>query len=149
MISAPFLGIQDPWIYLLQQKNSTYVALFTNHAMAPPTTLVLNNTSITPRIASQPEDASPSTAAHLLHKSQEQDPVPVAAAEVVVERSFRSPPALTTVSGLREFHVGDAIDGILAETGSYGCSADADAFLNALERIGPGVEVREGVSKSL
>ena len=75
--------------------------------------------------------------------------MPVAAAEVVVERSFRSPPVLTTVSGLREFHVGDTIDEILAETGSYGCSADADAFLNTLERIGPGVEVREGVSKSL
>ena len=75
--------------------------------------------------------------------------MPVAPAEAVVERSVLSPPALTTVSGLPEFDVGDAIDGILAETGSYGYSGDADAFLNALERIGPGVEVREGVSKLL
>ena len=65
--------------------------------------------------------------------------MPVAPAEMVVERSVLLPPALTAVSGLPEFDVGDAIDGILAETGSYRCSADADAFLNALERIGPGI----------
>ena len=75
--------------------------------------------------------------------------MPVAPAEAVVKRSVLSSPALTPLSGLPEFDVGDAIDGILAEMGSSGCSGDADAFLNALERIGPGVEVREGVSKSL
>ena len=115
------------------------------HPIAP----VLNDTSITPRIASQPEDASPSPAAHLLHNSQEDNPVPVAPAEVVVERSFRSPPGLAKANLLPAFDVGDAIDGIFDETCGLGCSADADAFGKDFGTTGPGVEVREGVEAAI
>ena len=107
--------------------------------MVQPIADVLNDTSSSGKIASQPEDASPSPAAHLLHNSQEQGPPPFARAEVVVGPSFRTPPAQAKANLLPAFDVGDTIDGILAETGSYWCSADVDAFLNALERIGPGV----------
>ena len=149
MISDPFLGIQDPLIYLLQYLFFQYVPLFIHHAMPHPIEDVLNDHSSSGKIASQPEVASHSSAAHPLHNSQEQNPAAFASAEVVVASSFRTPPAQAKANLLPAFDVGDTIDGILAETGSYGCSADADAFLNALERIGPGVEVREGVSKSL
>ena len=74
-------------------------------------------------------------AAHLLHNSQEQGPRPFTSAEKAI--------------WLPAFDVGDGIDGIFDETCGLGYSADADAFLNALDRTGPGVEVREGVSKSL
>ena len=117
--------------------------------MAPPTTPVLNGTSTIPPIAPQPEDASPSPAAHLLHNSQDNNPVPVASAKVVVEPSDQPLPALTTVSGRRDFDVGDAIEGILNETCSNGHSANADAFSNALATTGPDVEAQEGVEAAI
>jgi hypothetical protein len=149
VFSAPFLPICDPWIFLLQHKILRYGAISTNQSMAPPTTSVLNGTSTIPPIAPQPEDASPSPAAHLLHNSQDNNPVPVASAEAVVEPSDRPLPTLTTVSGRRDFDVGDAIEGILDETGGHGHSADADAFSNALATIGPDVEAREGVESAI
>ena len=89
---------------------------------------VLNETSSSGKIASQPEDASPSPAAHLLHNSQEQGPPPFARAEVVVGPSFCTPPAHAKANLLPAFDVGDGIDGIFDETCGLGYSADADAF---------------------
>ena len=66
-----------------------------------------------------------------------------------MEWSVLLPPVLTTVSDLLEFDVDTTIKGILGETGGYGCSADADAFPNASETIGPGVEVWEGVEAAI
>ena len=82
---------------------------------------VLNDPSSSGKIASQPEVASHSPAAHLLHNSQEQNPAPFARAEVVVGPSFRTPPALTTVSfyknsmsatQLMEFSLRRAVTGV-------------------------------------
>ena len=53
--------------------------------MAPLPTPVLNGTSTSVLTVPQPEDTSPLPETHLLHKSQENNPVLVALAEAVVE----------------------------------------------------------------
>ena len=112
--------------------------------MAPPTTRVLNDHSSAGTIASQPEVASHSSAAHPLHNSQEQGPRPFASAEVVVGPSFRTPLARAKANLLPAFDVGDGIDGIFDETCGLGHSADADAFGKGFGATGPDVEVGEG-----
>ena len=112
--------------------------------MVQPIAGVLNDTSSSGKIASQPEDPIPSPAAHLLHNSQEQNPAPFARAEVVAGPSFRTPPAHAKANLLPAFDVGDGIDGIFDETCGLGYSADADAFGKGFGTTGPGVEVGEG-----
>ena len=54
--------------------------------------------------------------------------MPVGRAEVAVEPTVLSPPALAGAHAPPEVDARDEIDGILDETGGDGCSADADIF---------------------
>ena len=75
--------------------------------------------------------------------------MPVAAPEVVVERSVRAPPALTTARTPPKLDVAIALDRILDETEGEGYSAAADALVKGTRRDDPGVELRDSVEVAI